>query len=312
MLPPLKLDRPMRLHEANRSSLSSEPIELSLAKMRILVADLVGQASGSPDGIAFTAAKAASIHLAAAGRAVRARLALHAATACGLCQADGVALAAVAELLHNASLVHDDIQDQTELRRGRNAIWVTFGAEVAVCAGDLLISAAYAALAGVSDTTKLPDLLLLIHQRVSAAIRGQCADLHDAAAGEGDLSRYEAIAAAKSGALLSLPLEMVFTAAALGGLALQARVAAERFAIGYQIADDIDDLEHDATAQRGALNIVLLLGTGDAALRKARWMAQQHLRAAASATLDLPHGAGSLLRAMALQLSDTLAPVAAP
>lgn len=104
---------------------------------------------------------------------------------------------------------------------------------------------------------------------------------------------------------------MVFTAARNEGLALQARVAAERFAIGYQIADDIQDLGRDATAQEGALNIVLVLGTGDAALFKARWLAQRHLRAAASAALALPHGTGTLLREMALRLAATLAPVPA-
>jgi len=279
--------------------------------MKILIAGLVGRTSRSADGLASTPAKAASIHLAAGGQGIRARLALHAAMACGLAEADGVALAAVAELLHNASLVHDDVQDRTQLRRGCNAIWVTFGVDVAVCAGDLMLSAAYAALAGLSDTSTLPDLLTLVHDRISTAIRGQCADLCEGAAGETDVARYEAIAAGKSGALLSLPLEMVFTAARNEGLALQARVAAERFAIGYQIADDIQDLGRDATAQEGALNIVLVLGTGDAALFKARWLAQRHLRAAASAALALPHGTGTLLREMALRLAATLAPVPA-
>lgn len=301
----------MRLHEVSRSSVPHGSVEPSLAAMKILIAGLIGRTSRSADGLASTPAKAASIHLAAGGQGIRARLALHAAMACGLAEADGVALAAVAELLHNASLVHDDVQDRTQLRRGCNAIWVTFGVDVAVCAGDLMLSAAYAALAGLSDTSTLPDLLTLVHDRISTAIRGQCADLCEGAAGETDVARYEAIAAGKSGALLSLPLEMVFTAARNEGLALQARVAAERFAIGYQIADDIQDLGRDATAQEGALNIVLVLGTGDAALFKARWLAQCHLRAAASAALALPHGTGTLLREMALRLAATLAPVPA-
>jgi len=302
----------MRLHEVSRSSVPHGIIETSLAAMKILIAGLVGRTSKSADGLASTAATAASIHLAAGGQGIRARLALQAAIACGMAEVDGIALAAVAELLHNASLVHDDVQDHTELRRGCDAIWVTFGVDVAVCAGDLMLSAAYAALAGVSDTSTLPALLMLVHDRVATAIRGQCTDLYEGAAGETDLARYEAIAAGKSGALLSLPLELVFTAAGYDGLALQARVAAERFAIGYQIADDIQDLGRDATAQQGALNIVLVLGTSEAALFEARRLARQHLRAAASAALALPHGADTLLREMALRLSATLGPVAVP
>lgn len=301
----------MRLHEVSRSLVPYGSLETSLAAMKMLIASLVGRMSGGTNGLASTPAKAALIHLASGGQGIRARLALHAAMACGLVEADGVALAAVAELLHNASLVHDDVQDHTELRRGCDAIWVTFGIDVAVCAGDLMLSAAYAALAGMSDTSKLPALLMLVHDRISTAIRGQCADLSEGAAGETDMARYEAIAADKSGALLSLPLEMVFTAAGNERLALQARVAAERFAIGYQIIDDIQDFGRDATAQEGALNIVLVLGKGDAALFKARWLAQRHLRAAVSEAFALPHDTGTLLREMALRLAATLAPVPA-
>ncbi|MBV5277060.1 polyprenyl synthetase family protein, partial [bacterium] len=62
--------------------------------------------------------RAARYHLEAGGQRVRARLALHACEALGVVGDQSVRLAACVELLHNASLVHDDLQDKEKLRRG--------------------------------------------------------------------------------------------------------------------------------------------------------------------------------------------------
>jgi geranylgeranyl pyrophosphate synthase len=301
----------MRLHDVGLCPTQSGSITKSLAAVETLIANLIECPDTSVDGLPSTAAQAAARHLTAGGKRIRARLALHAALACDMKDTDGVVLAAVSELLHNASLVHDDIQDQTPTRRGFDALWASHGVDVALCAGDLMLSAAYAALAGLSDTTRLPALLMLIHNRTSVAIRGQCADLAADAADKIDVPRYEAIAVAKSGALLGLSLEIVFTASGNEALSLQARIAVEHFAIGYQIADDIVDLADDVRTQKVALNIVPILGGGASALFEARWLAQRHLRAAAAAALGLPHGAGNLLRDLALRLAATLSPVAA-
>lgn len=301
----------MRLHEVSLSPTQSELMATNLAAVETLIISLMGNVSKSADELPSTVARAALVHLGSGGQRIRARLALHAARACGMAEMDSVVLAAASELLHNASLVHDDIQDQTPLRRGFDAIWTIFGPDVALCAGDLMLSAAYAALGGLSDTTKLPALLALVHNRTSIAIQGQCADLSGEAVDETNVVRYETIAVAKSGSLLSLPLELVLTASGNENLTLQARIAVEHFAIGYQIADDIEDLARDAEAKKVALNIVLILGGGTSALCQARGLALRHLRVAASAALALPHSAGILLREQALHLSATLEALAA-
>ena len=59
-----------------------------------------------------TAADVGRYHLKSGGQRMRARLALHASVALGLSQADAVSIAAAVELLHNASLIHDDLQDR--------------------------------------------------------------------------------------------------------------------------------------------------------------------------------------------------------
>ncbi len=249
------------------------------------------------------AARAGRHHLAAGGRRVRARLALSAGLALGLGESDAVALACSAELLHNASLVHDDVQDRDETRRDRPTVWRAFGAAVAICSGDLLLSAAYAALAGFSDRTVVPALIASAHERVATAIDGQCEDLRG---GLRSLEAYEAVARDKSGALLGLPLELALIGAGRAGALHAARVAAGHFAVGYQIADDLTDVAHDA--RRGALNIVPILRETEGAMaeRVARGLAIGRLRDAAAGAAALPDGSGNLLGTLAMRLSASL------
>ena len=116
------------------------------------------------------ASQAAQYHLRSGGSRVRCRLGLHAGQMLGLEPSAQTAIATTCELLHNASLIHDDLQDQDQYRRGAECVWVRLGSDTVLCTGDLFISAAYAALALCRHT----DLALLItatHQAVAQAVR---------------------------------------------------------------------------------------------------------------------------------------------
>lgn len=288
--------------------------------------------AGAPENPTFNkAAQAAAHHLNAGGRRLRARLALDAAFHLGLSAATAIAIATASELLHNASLVHDDLQDRDVGRRGAAAVWSAFGDEAAICTGDLLLSSAYAALAELDDVTCLPQMLRLVHARTAAAIQGQSADVAHRTKPVEHIETYLQIAAGKSGALLSLPLELALLAAGFGDWTAKAHDAATAFAIGYQIADDLDDIEKDAGCgnERSALNIALLLrrqanadadagasNTGpsaghdderDAAVRQyCTALARQHLTVAAEACVTLPGQCGSMLAQLAADLSARL------
>lgn len=242
--------------------------------------------------------RACTHHLCSGGQRVRAHLALHAGVALGMRDADAVTIAATAELLHNASLIHDDLQDRSEQRRGAPTVHIAFGAAIALCAGDLLLSGAYRTLAGYSGTDTLPWLLALTHDAVAEAAQGQIAD-SVAPRGSGDMvSWYLSVAAAKSGALLRLPLELALAASGLPNALPLARRAAEAFAIGYQIADDIEDVDADMAA--GSLNLlVLLMAAGPSGAAVARRLAQQHLAAAHMLAHELPEGSGRYLGQLA-------------
>jgi geranylgeranyl pyrophosphate synthase len=256
------------------------------------------------------AGAAAVAHLQSGGSRVRARLALHAALALGRPDTEAVAIAAACELLHNASLVHDDLQDRDPFRRGQPAVWRTHGDAAAICIGDLLLSAAYAALADCGASAA--GLIAHTHRRVGAVIRGQCADLTLKGRADVSLATYEAVAADKSGPLLSLPLELALLLA--GGEQYLARAigAAERFAVAYQMTDDLEDVERDALNEE--LNVVAVLAAAGepAPLQAAARLAQQRFAEARDAALTLPAGAGQLLADLAEQRMRSVAAVQVP
>lgn len=250
--------------------------------------------------------QAAAYHIASGGQRIRARLALHAARCMQLNTQDAVAIASAVELIHNASLVHDDIQDEAIERRGQQSVWALHSTNVAICAGDLLLSAAYCALATLASVQKMPLLLSLAHKCVSKLIHGQCAEV-SASPVAPSFHEYEAVAAAKSGALLSLPFELVFTAAGRLDHMRPAVEAANSFALGYQIMDDIADVDSDIARVGHPLcaNAVLVLranSDGNNAEHLARAAGIAHLKVAAKMADSLPNEAGSLLKDMALKL----------
>ena len=282
-----------------------------LGEVEKVMRRLVTRGEPSEGDVLSNSARAGVSHLAAGGQRVRARLALGAGVALDLAPQDSIALAATAELLHNASLVHDDLQDRENIRRGNQTVWAAYGDEVAICTGDLLLSAAYGALAAISDSRLLPDLIALVHARTALVVRGQCAEFSAKGQRVTDMAVYEKIAVGKSGALLSLPLELALTAAGKKEWMGEARRAAEAFGIGYQIVDDMDDVESDAAGddEPRAVNALLVLraaGHGLNAEAMVREIGLRHLRTAVALADRLPNGAGSFLRFLALALSQRL------
>lgn len=254
---------------------------------------------------------AAAYHLRTGGQRMRARLSAGAGLALGLSSADVTCIAAAVELLHNASLIHDDLQDQDELRRGEPTVWVKYGDHVAICSGDFLLSAAYAVLARFSNVQLLSSMMALVHDRCAAAINGQCADLAHRATQVNSVEQYLAIATAKSGALLGLPIELALLAAGLEASLPDAKRAADAFSVGYQIADDLLDASRDRERAGGvpALNIVFVLQAagyrGDVGAAAKR-IGLQHLQESSAAARRLPCGAGALFLKLAENMNAVL------
>lgn len=302
---------------------SQQPVALDgLASMLDAVeARMFAAISANPSNVLKKtggASDAAAYHLRAGGQRVRAKIALLAALAVGLRAADAITIAATVELLHNASLVHDDIHDRDEVRRGQQAVWLRFGVNTAICTGDLLLSAAYATLCKIEGPLVSPALsrmIPLMHERTAMAIDGQCADLvastqtldNDATG----ITQYEQIAAAKSGALLSLPIELVLLASSHQEYLPEAWRAARAFAMGYQIVDDLHDAQSDGSSdtKQGVYNIISVLkgmGTEDESVEKAKRLGLEKIDLAIVLAKRLPYNTGEQLAQYAYQLRSVL------
>ena len=194
-------------------------------------------------------------HLASGGSRTRAKLCIEAGLALQLPEKTIVALACAIELLHNASLVHDDLQDADTTRRGRKSVWKKFGKSHAVCAGDVMISAAFGCLANVDSYSSLPSLLVQTQEAVSLTVKGQSRDL-DALTTISE-HEYEDIAAMKSGPLIQLTLTLPLIAAGYDDHIKTVNAALNKFSIAYQIIDDLDDWQQDLQMEQ--LNIVNIL-----------------------------------------------------
>ncbi len=217
------------------------------------------EAAGLDRHPAGTVQLALKHHLESGGGRTRAKIGVSAGNALSLHARDTVAIAAAAELLHNASLIHDDLQDGARTRRGERAVWSLFGANVAICAGDALISAAYSVLAANTDPALTSALVRTTHDATARVIDGQARDLALQGESVSDFDIYQEVAGEKSGPLLGLPLELALTAAGFTDYVAVAREAASNLAIAYQIADDLEDEQFDIHSGAGCLNAAVVL-----------------------------------------------------
>jgi len=110
------------------------------------------------------------------------------------------------ELLHNAFLIHDDIEDGDRWRRGLPTLWVSAGIPIALNVADFLVAEAYRIVATLVDTS--PDTLVQLQRDFSETHRttvlGQALDLHHRADPEFTISDYEQIIRKKTGRYLAL------------------------------------------------------------------------------------------------------------
>jgi geranylgeranyl diphosphate synthase type II len=253
---------------------------------------------------------AAKYHLTTPGHKVRARLCIAACLELKVNHNDMLILSAVSELLHNASLIHDDIQDKDETRRGVETVWKKFGINIAICAGDLLLSTAYGVLANISEPKLLHKLIKTINERTAAVIKGQCEDIEYKNKPINSVGIYARIAKAKSGALLGLPIELALILAEKDEHLNLAKNAAAAFAVGYQVADDLIDIEKDASANSStkSLNIVFVLSDAGSKspINDAIALAEQYLSEAVRLAEKLPNSLGADIIRLVHQLQGQI------
>lgn len=175
----------------------------------------------------------------AGGKRIRPALCVCAGQLFGEAQAALPGAVAV-ELVHNFSLIHDEVQDHDAERHGRPTLWALLGEAQAINAGDYLYARAMRVLLdGPGQPERRQAALALLIDAVERMIGGQWADLSFESRDDVTASEYLAMVAGKTGALLGAPLAIGATlAGAPAGTARALGAWGEAVGLAFQIHDD--------------------------------------------------------------------------
>jgi geranylgeranyl pyrophosphate synthase len=161
-----------------------------------------------------------------------------------------VAGGAAVELVHMATLVHDDLLDGADLRRGRPTAWAEHGEEAAKATGDYLFARAFAELASAGD----PGAVAVLADAALALARGEALQRRQAYRPDTTVDEYLTRCSLKTGKLFEAACVIGGARPELGDFGLALGVA-------FQIADDILDCTGDFDTTGKAPGVDLRDGT---------------------------------------------------
>lgn len=177
------------------------------------------------------------------GKRVRPLLLLLCAEAAGGDWRAALPAAAAVELLHNFSLIHDDIEDGSPLRHGRPTVWKQWGAASAINTGDTMFALAYTALAELTETSA-PGITLevwrIFNQTNLDLTRGQHLDMRFETQADVSIAEYLTMIEGKSAALLAASAQIgALIGSANSAIAGHYRQFGLNLGLAFQIRDDI-------------------------------------------------------------------------
>jgi len=147
----------------------------------------------------------------ARGKRIRPLLVLLTCSAAGGDWKDALPAAAAVELVHNFSLIHDDIQDNSPLRRGREAVWKRWGIAQAINTGDAMLTIAHLTLLRmvVSSSAEITlNAALILQQACLQLTKGQYLDLASESQDQLSIEEYWRMVGGKTAALLGACTEL--------------------------------------------------------------------------------------------------------
>jgi geranylgeranyl diphosphate synthase type I len=174
------------------------------------------------------------------GKALRPALTLLSAQAAGGDPTQALPAAVAVELVHNFSLLHDDVMDNDVERRHRPTAWTVFGIPAAILAGDAQLTLAIEIARRDSAVDVASDVIAALNEAVQRLIVGQSADVDFERRTDVTLPECLAMAAGKTGALMRC-------ASSIGAIAVgaaQATVAklaefGDHLGLAFQLVDDL-------------------------------------------------------------------------
>jgi geranylgeranyl diphosphate synthase type I len=184
------------------------------------------------------------------GKRIRPLLVLLTCSAAGEDWQKALPAAAAVELVHNFSLIHDDIQDNSPLRRGRETVWKRWGIAQAINAGDAMLTIAHLSLLRLEATTSAAIAIQAAKTLQDACLqltKGQFLDLSFESQDKLSLDGYWQMVAGKTAALLAACTELGAIAANCPETQRSAyRDFGHYLGLAFQAQDDILGIWGDA------------------------------------------------------------------
>ncbi|WP_285765215.1 polyprenyl synthetase family protein [Biformimicrobium ophioploci] len=179
----------------------------------------------------------------AGGKRLRPLLVLLCAQAAGYQGRTHINLAAIIEFIHTATLLHDDVVDTSELRRGRLTANAKWGNAPSVLVGDFLYSRAFQMMVGIGDM----DIMSILSDTTNTIAEGEVQQLVNAGDPNVSEENYLTVIHKKTGALFEAACE---TAAVLAGTDAEQRAALRAYGYhlgqAFQLVDDALDYRGNA------------------------------------------------------------------
>lgn len=180
--------------------------------------------------------------ISAGGKRLRPTLSFLAAQLVGAAADDGMSVALAVELLHTASLLHDDLIDDADTRRGQKAAFRQYGNALSVMAGDFMLARVLRLLALANN----PQLTLLLADTAAVICEGEVLQFQLAATETYSFESYRKVMESKTAVLIAAALEGV---AILTDVDCVQRTALREYGLcfgrAFQLQDDYLDLLGD-------------------------------------------------------------------
>ncbi len=179
------------------------------------------------------------------GKRIRPFLTLLAAEAVGSTADNALPVALGIEVLHNFTLMHDDIMDHADLRHGRPTVHKQWDVNSAILSGDMMIAYAYE-LAMQAPCTRHKELVHIFNDANITVCEGQALDMELETRKEVSIDDYLDMIAKKTGRLISAALEAGGVAGDGSAAQIRALVTfGEKIGRAFQIQDDYLDIMAD-------------------------------------------------------------------
>ena len=176
------------------------------------------------------------------GKRLRPMLVIMAARACGYQGRHHVTLAAIIEFIHTATLLHDDVVDDSDLRRGKETAHAVWGNAASVLVGDFLYSRSFQMMVGVDSMRVMEDLANTTNTIAEGEVE-QLLNMHDP---EVSQQRYFSVIEKKTARLFEAACQLGAVLTGREDLATALATFGRELGTAFQVADDVLDYSADA------------------------------------------------------------------